>query len=222
MKTQILPSLLAADYGRLADEIARVAASGADALHIDVMDPNFVPNMSFSPDMVALARDVAPGLWRNVHLMMRRPDLYIEKFISAGAQTLQIHIESDCDLHRELSRIRSLGAKAAIVINPETPFSALIPYFGQFDEALVMTVHPGRGGQKFISSCLEKTRLLREKIPSMDIMVDGGINFETAVEAARAGVNQFVSGSFLFRARDMAAAIAELRTRIDDTRRHIQ
>lgn len=214
MSIQILPSLLAADYGRLADEIKRVASSGADALHVDVMDPNFVPNMSFSPDMVALARNTAPALYRNVHLMMRRPDRYLEMFADAGAETIQIHVEADCDLHRELRRIRSLGLKAAIVINPETPFRALVPYFGEFDEALVMTVHPGHGGQKFMAECLEKTRLLREKMPTMDIMVDGGVNFETAVLAARSGVNQFVSGSFLFRADDMASAIAELRARI--------
>ena len=150
MKLQILPSLLAADFGRLADEILRAEASGADALHLDIMDPHFVPNISFGPDVVALSKRTAPDFYRNVHLMMSRPDLYLEPFAKAGAQTIQIHVEADCDIHAALKRIRVLGLKNAIVINPETPVTHLIPYLNEIDEALVMTVHPGYGGQKFI------------------------------------------------------------------------
>ena len=215
MKIQILPSLLAADFGRLAEEIRRAESSGAEALHLDVMDAHFVPNLSFGPDVVALAKRTAPGFYRNVHLMMSRPDLYLETFAKAGAQTLQIHVEADCDLHHELGRIRSLGMKPAIVLNPETPVERLVPYLGEVDEALVMTVHPGYGGQKFIAECLEKVTYLRERRHELDIMVDGGVNAETAVLAAKAGANQFVAGSYLFKQEDMRRAVDDMRRDTD-------
>ena len=211
MKTQILPSLLAADFGRLADEILRAEASGAEALHLDVMDAHFVPNLSFGPDVVALAARTAPGFYRNVHLMMTRPDLYLEAFAKAGAQTIQIHVEADCDIHTELKRIRAMGLKNAIVINPETPVEHLFPYIDDIDEALVMTVHPGYGGQKFIEDCMPKVETLRRMRPNLDIMVDGGINAETALIAAKAGANQFVAGSYLFKQADMRAAVDAMR-----------
>ena len=211
MKNQILPSILAADLGCLADELRRAEASGADALHIDIMDPTFVPNMSFGPSVVGLCRRICPGFYRNVHLMMNRPDLYLEDFAKAGAQTIQVHVEADCDLHRELARIRAMGLKAAIVLNPETPVEILEPYLDEIDEALVMTVHPGHGGQKFMSECLPKVSWLRERRPGIDVMVDGGINAETAVAAARAGANQFVAGSYLFGQADMKAAVAAMK-----------
>lgn len=214
MKTEILPSLLAADFGRLSDEILRAEASGAEALHLDVMDAHFVPNLSFGPDVVALAAKVAPGFYRNVHLMMTRPDLYLEAFAKAGAQTIQIHVEADCDIHNELRRIRSMGLKNAIVINPETPVERLYPYLDEIDEALVMTVHPGYGGQKFIGDCMSKVSELRRLRPELDIMVDGGINAETAVVAAKAGANQFVAGSYLFRQPDMKTAVDSMRKEV--------
>ncbi len=211
MKTEILPSLLAADFGRLADEIRRAEASGAEALHLDIMDAHFVPNLSFGPDVVALANRIAPGFYRNVHLMMTRPDLYIEAFAKAGAQTIQIHVEADCDIHAQLKRIRGMGLRNAVAINPETPVGRIFPYLGEVDEVLVMTVHPGYGGQKFIEDCLPKVSELRRLVPSLDIMVDGGINAETAVLAAKAGANQFVAGSYLFRQKDMKAAVESMR-----------
>lgn len=213
MKLEILPSLLAADFGRLSDEILRAEASGADALHLDIMDPHFVPNLSFGPDVVALSRRTAPGFCRNVHLMMSRPDLYLDKFAAAGAQTIQIHVEADCDLHVELARIRALGVKPAIVLNPETPVERIAPYLDEVDEVLVMTVHPGYGGQKFIADCLPKVSWVRERRPSLDIMVDGGVNGDTAVESVKAGANQLVAGSYLFKQADMAAAVADMRRR---------
>lgn len=213
MKLEILPSLLAADFGRLSDEILRAEASGADALHLDIMDPHFVPNLSFGPDVVALSRRTAPGFCRNVHLMMSRPDLYLDKFAAAGAQTIQIHVEADCDLHVELARIRSLGVKPAIVLNPETPVERIAPYLDEVDEVLVMTVHPGYGGQKFIADCLPKVSWVRERRPGLDIMVDGGVNGDTAVESVKAGANQLVAGSYLFKQADMAAAVADMRRR---------
>jgi ribulose-phosphate 3-epimerase len=214
MKIEILPSLLAADFGNLGAEIERARDSLADQLHLDVMDAHFVPNLSFGPDVVSLAKRVAPGFARNVHLMMTRPDLYLEKFAAAGADSIQIHVEADCDVHRELKRIRALGLKNAIVINPETPVSGLSPYLGEIDGVLVMSVHPGYGGQKFIADSLEKIEWLRRRSGDLDIMVDGGINDETAGLAARAGANQFVAGSYLFAQSDMKSAVALLRSRI--------
>ena len=211
MRIEILPSLLAADFGKLGDEILRAFSSGAEALHLDVMDAHFVPNLSFGPDVVKLAKRVAPGFYRNVHLMMSRPDLYLEAFAEAGAQTIQVHVEADCDLHVELRRIRELGLKNAIVLNPETPVERLVPYLDEIDEALVMTVHPGYGGQKFIAECLPKVAFLRAQRPALDIMVDGGVNGETALLAAAAGANQFVAGSYLFRQADMRAAVEAMR-----------
>lgn len=211
MKTHILPSLLAADFGRLGEEILRAEASGADALHLDVMDAHFVPNLSFGPDVVALARRAAPAFYRNVHLMMSRPDLYLEKFAKAGAETIQIHVEADCDIHGELRRIRSMGLRNAIAFNPETPVERVVPYLDEVDELLAMTVHPGYGGQAFIEDCLPKIAAIRAMRPALDIMVDGGINAETAVRAAKAGANMFVAGSYLFRQTDMRAAVADMR-----------
>ena len=212
MQIQILPSLLAADFGMLGAEISRVAKSGAEALHIDVMDAHFVPNLSFGPDVVALARRVEPNLYRNVHLMMTRPDLYLEPFAKAGAQTIQIHVEADCDIHHELARIRAMGIRPGLVLNPETPVDRVLPYLKECDELLVMTVHPGYGGQTFISECLPKVSAVRRRMPELDVMVDGGVNAETAVRAAQAGANQFVAGSYLFKQADMGASVDALRS----------
>ena len=214
MKTEILPSLLAADFGRLADEILRAESSGAEALHLDVMDAHFVPNLSFGPDVVSLANRVAPNFYRNVHLMMTRPDLYLEAFMKAGAQTIQIHVEADCDIHAQLKRIRSMGMRNALALNPETPVNRLYPYLDEVDEVLVMTVHPGYGGQKFIGDCMPKVAELRRLRPTLDIMVDGGINAETAVIAANAGANQFVAGSYLFKRSDMRSAVDSMRKEV--------
>ena len=211
MKIQVLPSLLGADFGRLADEIKRAEASGADALHLDIMDGHFVPNLSFGPDVAALARRVAPDFYRNVHLMMTRPDLYLEKFAAAGAQTIQIHVEAECDVGATLERIRALGLRNAIVINPETPVEALEPYLDMVDEVLVMTVHPGYGGQKFIAECLAKVSHLRSARPELDIMVDGGVNGETAKDAIAAGANMLVAGSYLFGKANMKEAVDDMR-----------
>lgn len=211
MKFEILPSFLAADLGALKNELNRAADSLADAIHLDIMDPTFVPNMSFGPSIVDFCRRTRPDFYRNVHLMMNRPDLYLEAFAKAGAQTLQLHIEADCDLHEELKRVRALGMKRAIVLNPETPVETLTPYLDEIDEALVMTVHPGYGGQTFIVECLPKVAWLRARRPTLDIMIDGGGNDQTIPLAAKAGANQFVAGSYLFKQPDMKAAVAALR-----------
>ena len=212
MQIQILPSLLAADLGRLGDELRRTEASGADAVHLDVMDAHFVPNLSYGPDVVALSRATVPGLYRHVHLMMTRPDRYVDAFAAAGAQTIQVHVEADADVHATIARIAAAGAKPAIVLNPETPAHAAAPYIGETDEILVMTVHPGRGGQKFIEECLPKIAAVRRMAgDGATVMVDGGVNASTAALAAAAGANAFVAGSYLFGRGDMKAAVAELR-----------
>lgn len=211
MRIEILPSLLAADFGHLADDILRAEASGAEALHLDIMDAHFVPNLSFGPDVVKLASKVAPSFYRNVHLMMTNPDKYLEAFKEAGAQTIQIHVEADCDIHENLKKIREMGLKNALAINPETPVEALYPYLDEVDEVLVMTVHPGYGGQKFIAECLSKVSEVRKRKPDLDIMVDGGVNGETAILANKAGANQFVAGSYLFKQTDMKAAVDDMR-----------
>ncbi len=220
MKVQILPSLLAADYGHLADEIVRVAASGADALHLDIMDAHFVPNLSFGPDMVALSQRVCPSLYRHVHLMMTRPDNYSGRFIDAGAQTVQVHVEADCDVWAALQSIRARGVRSGLVLRPQTSAAALFPYLPFCDEVLFMTVNPGYGGQSFMSEVLPKIRELRQHADTcgfngLDIMVDGGINFETAVQCAAYGANQFVAGSFLFKQSDMVAAVSQMRERCE-------
>jgi ribulose-phosphate 3-epimerase len=211
MKIQILPSLLAADLGRLGDEMRRVAASGADALHLDIMDAHFVPNLSFGPTVAALAKKLVPSLYRHVHLMMTRPDLYLGRFIDAGAQTVQIHAEADCDIWEALRAIRGRGARAGLVLKPKTPASVAAPYLPLCDEVLVMTVEPGYGGQAFMADMLPKIAALRRMADGLDIMVDGGINFETGAECAAAGANQFVAGSFLFKQSDMGSAVVQMR-----------
>ncbi len=216
MDVRILPSLLAADLGALSEGIARVGASGADELHLDIMDGHFVPNLSFAPDTSALCRRVLPGGFPiNTHLMMTNPDVYAERFIERGSTTIQFHLEmrESVDVRALSERIRASGARVGLVLNPDLPAEVALPYLECADELLCMTVFPGYGGQAFIDAVLPKVAVLRRAAPSMDIMVDGGVNFETAERAAAVGANAFVAGSFLFKQEDMAAAVSELRER---------
>ena len=208
----ILPSLLAADIGALAEGCRRAEAAGADAIHIDVMDAHFVPNLSFSPATVAMAKRAAPNLPRNVHLMMDNPHLYVKHFIEAGADTVQIHVEPDYDIRAALAEIRGRGARCGLVFNPGTPASAVFPYLDEVDEILCMTVRPGRGGQPFLPHVLPAIRAVRDAAgPGLSIMVDGGINLDTAAQCAAAGANAFVAGTFLYAMDDMAAGVRALR-----------
>lgn len=211
---KILPSMLSADYGALALEAQRCENAGADALHLDIMDGHFVPNISFGTDITPACRK-ACGIPLDAHLMLSRPDKYFQRFIDGGADAVSIHVEADCDIGKTLAAIKSAGARAGLVLKPATPPDSVVPYMDLFDYVLVMTVEPGYGGQKFMSNMLPKIEWLKNLSQSskknFPIMVDGGINLETAALAINAGATELVAGSFLFKADDMAREITALR-----------
>jgi ribulose-phosphate 3-epimerase len=211
-----LPSLLAADPGCLAGACRRVADSGADALHLDIMDAHFVPNLSFGPDVAAMAHRTVPALPLHVHLMMTHPHLLMDRFLDAGASSLLIHVEATCDLAGTLAAIRARGVRAGLTLKPATPAEAVFPWLSAVDEVLVMTVEPGYGGQAFLPEMGPKLAAIRREADrqgrtSLAILVDGGIHAGTAAECAAHGANGFISGSALFRQADMRAGVAEMR-----------
>ncbi len=216
--TRIAPSILAARFERLGDEIARVEAAGADWIHVDVMDGHFVPNLTIGPFIVEALRRVT-SLPLDVHLMIERPERYIEAFVLAGATTVGVHVETCPHLHRTVGQIREAGARACVVLNPATPASAVEPVLPDVDQVLVMTVNPGFGGQKFIERTVPKIETLRRWIDAAEsevaLEVDGGIGAETIGRAARAGADVFVAGTAIFGARDYGEAIAALRRAAD-------
>lgn len=214
MNVQIAPSILSADFGRLASEIEAVEKAGADVIHVDVMDGHFVPNITLGPLIVKAIRPVT-GLPLDCHLMISDPDSYIDAFADAGSDWITVHVEACTHLHRTIQAIKDRGIKAGAVLNPATSLSTLDYVLEDLDIVLLMSVNPGFGGQGFIPSALRKIRELREMIKSRDlnipIEVDGGVNLKTIRDVVSAGADICVAGSAVYGTDDYAATIAALK-----------
>jgi ribulose-phosphate 3-epimerase len=210
----IAPSLLAADFGRLREEVGAIEAAGADWLHLDIMDGHFVPNISFGPTVLAALRKHSK-LPFDVHLMIAPVDRYLDAFIDAGADHISLHPQAGPHLHRSLQHIRGAGKKAGVVLNPATPIEAIIWALDMIDIVLVMSVNPGFGGQDFLPSQLPKIAQLRRMIDAADhpiaLAVDGGVTEATAPAILAAGADTLIAGTSVFRASNYAAAIMALR-----------
>ena len=213
-RIEIAPSILAANFAKLGDDVRIVEEAGADIIHVDIMDGHFVPNISLGIPVLASLRK-ATRLPLDVHLMIEQPELYIEDFIRAGGSRILVHQEATVHLDRALAMIRELGAEAGAAINPATPVSMLSEVLDKVDTVLVMTVNPGFGGQKFIPNTYEKIRQLNQmrsrNNASFRIEVDGGVEPENTAELAQAGANTFVAGTSIFHTADPAAATRQLK-----------
>jgi ribulose-phosphate 3-epimerase len=211
---RIAPSLLSADFGRLADEVRAVEAAGADWIHVDVMDGRFVPNITIGPLVVEAIRKVT-RLPIDAHLMIVEPERYVVAFAKAGADVISVHAEVSPHLHRTLQAIRAAGARPAVALNPSTGLEAIEYVLGDCEMVLLMTVNPGFGGQTYIEACTDKVRRLRARAEArgqaLEIQVDGGIKPETIAAVAAAGANVFVAGTAVFGQKDYARAIAGLK-----------
>ena len=215
--THLLPSILSADFARLGQQIGLVMDAGVQIIHVDVMDGHFVPNLTVGPVVVEKIAPLvhARGGYLSVHLMVEEPDRFLEGFVHAGADALSVHVEACVHLHRTVTAIKQLGAAAGVAINPGTDLCWLGEAVHFLDFALVMTVNPGFGGQKFIGEALEKVRRLRRELPSrVGIEVDGGINRDNISSVAEAGGNWLVAGSAVYHAADVAAEVRYLRTQL--------
>jgi ribulose-phosphate 3-epimerase len=214
VRVKIAPSILSADFGRLADEVS--AISSADYVHVDVMDGHFVPNMTIGP-LVVEAVKRATALPLDVHLMIENPERWVAAYAKAGADVIGVHVEACANLHRTVQQIRELGKHPCVVLNPATPPEAIEWVLEDVDQVLVMSVNPGFGGQQFIPSALRKIQQLRRMIDErgleVDIEVDGGVKVDNVAAVCAAGANVIVSGSGVFGTKDYAQTIAELRAR---------
>jgi ribulose-phosphate 3-epimerase len=211
-KALIAPSILAADFSRLGDEIRKVADAGADWIHCDIMDGHFVDNISFGPAIVGFVRKQTK-LPLDVHLMIEHADHYIPRFVDAGANSITVHVEPEAkhDVGKTLQQIRDSKCRVGLTLNPETDFKLVEPFLDRIDLLLVMTVHPGFGGQKFRADQMEKLKRAKSLSGKIDIEVDGGINSETAQVSIQNGANVLVAGTSIFKTSDYAKAIRELR-----------
>jgi len=219
MKKLIAPSILSADFGRLAEEIRAVEAAGADWIHVDVMDGHFVPNITLGP-MIVEAANQASTLPLDVHLMIENPDVFIPEFVKAGADLISVHVETCPHLNRSIDLIRTAGCQAGAVLNPATPLESLDWILEDLDLILLMSVNPGFGGQSFIANTLRKIRRLQSMITDcgkpIRIQVDGGVNKKTIADIAAAGADVFVAGSAIFGTTDYAQTIESLKKLIGE------
>lgn len=206
----VAPSILAADMTKLGDQVKAAEKAGAKYLHVDIMDGHFVPNLSFGPAVLKAVRGIT-DMVMDVHLMLENPIDYIDAFADAGADIITVHTESKSDVTACIEKIHSRGIKAGVVINPDTDYTAVLPYKDMIEMVLVMSVYPGFGGQKFIHQVLEKTKKLRELLPEkVDIEIDGGIGLSNFRDAIDSGVNILVAGSSVFGAENMDRVIGEM------------
>jgi ribulose-phosphate 3-epimerase len=216
---KLAPSILAADFARLGEQVAEVERAGADRIHVDVMDGHFVPNISMGPAVIQALRPLTP-LMLETHLMISDPDAYIERFVEAGSDLLLVHWEGNNNLHRTVQRVKELGKRVGVVINPATPATVLEDILPDIDQVLVMTVDPGFGHQHFLKSVLLKISRMREMVdrikPGCDVEVDGGVDAITAPLAVEAGAGVLVAGSAIFGDRGgVVAAMKRLRASVE-------
>jgi ribulose-phosphate 3-epimerase len=213
---KIAPSILAADFSMLGEEIIRVEKAGADIIHVDVMDGHFVPNISIGPPVIKAIRKITK-LPFDVHLMIEEPDMYIDSFIDAGADIVSVHVEVCNHLNRTLKRIKDRGRKAAVAVNPTTPLDSLKWVLSDIDMVLLMTVNPGFGGQSYIEFMTDKIGELKEIVRRektvIDIEIDGGIDLSNIYEVTHAGANVIVAGSSIYHSKDIEGTIRQLKNR---------